>query len=109
MPYKKSSEISPETPKESFIWEAFTQGQHWALSKIFNDYYDALFLYGLRIIPIEQEVKDLLQDFFLKLWSKHHRLPKVHNVKGYLFKSFRFLLLDYLRLTGKQTTNNQKI
>ncbi len=107
MPYKKLSESATKTPKDSFIWEAFTKGQNWAFRQIFNDYYDALYYYGLRVISSEHEVKDLLQDFFLKLWSKRWKLRDVRNVKGYLFKSFRLLMIDYFRATGKRITNDQ--
>jgi RNA polymerase sigma factor (sigma-70 family) len=107
MPYKKLSANAAITTNDLFIWKAFTQGQKWALSKIFNDHYDPLYYYGLRIIPLEYVVKDLLQDLFLKLWSKRYKLTGVYNVKGYLFKSFRSLIIDYLRTSAKQSTDEQ--
>jgi RNA polymerase sigma factor (sigma-70 family) len=99
MNIKNDTKIKAKIINESFVWEAFRKGQNWAFSRIFNDYYDQLFYYGIRILNSENEIRDLLQDFFFKIWNKRWRLPSVRNIKAYLYKSFRYMIIDYLRTT----------
>ena len=80
------------------LWQNFLQGDKAALSEIFLQYHDDLFLYGLKLSGNENLVKDTLQDLFLKLWKNHENLKPVENLKPYLFKSLRNHIIDSLEL-----------
>lgn len=107
----KGSLEENKTPRKSvsLLWEAFRKGQNWAFRKLFNEYYDPLYNYGCSIIASDTDVKDLLQDFFTKLWTKRWKLPSVRNVKGYLFTSFRLLIIDYLRTNTRLANYNKSL
>ena len=106
MEYKKRKLSDQNNPvNEKLLWNSFRRGNHWAFSKIFYDYYDTLYYFGCNFNLNQDELKDLIQDLFLKLWNSKDRLSKTDCIKAYLLKSFRRLVIDYYR----NTRNEHKI
>jgi len=77
--------------EENNIWVEIKNGNKDYLSKIFLEYHDDLFLFAKRFENDEDEVKDLIQELFFKLWKNRKSLNLNNNIKGYLFKSIRNL------------------
>lgn len=83
---------------QNHIWIAFKSGDETAFSRIFFDHYSQLYHYGLKILPDEELVKDVIQDFFLYLLESRASLAnEVSNVKAYLLASFRRRLLREIK------------
>ncbi|RQP15710.1 MAG: RNA polymerase sigma-70 factor [Parapedobacter sp.] len=65
--------------------------------QIFQKYYHSLFLYGLKFIKNENDVHDILQEVFVKVWeNEKYKLEETH-LKFYLFNSVRNGCLNYIR------------
>ena len=79
-------------------WEQFTKGNKDALSKIFLDFHDDLFNYGMKLASNTNIVKDSIQDLFLKLWKNRNNLDSVKVIKPYLLKSLRHHIQDSVEL-----------
>lgn len=60
-----------------------------ALSRIYFDFYDQLFTYGLKHTSDRQAVEDSIQNVFLNLIKFRKNIGEVKNLTGYLLISFR--------------------
>ena len=80
------------------LWEAFRLGDAQALATLFEEHYDALYNYGLKLTGDGELVKDCIQNLFQKLWRRREGLRAVLVVKAYLFKALRRHLGDETKL-----------
>jgi len=80
------------------IWNRFLEGDKDALSRVFINYHDDLFNYGMKLASDTDIVKDAIQDLFLKLWKNRQNLHAVQILKPYLFKSLRRHIHDSIEL-----------
>lgn len=83
--------------EDSLIWKAFQLKHEGAFSYIYDQYFDVLFNYGCQFTKDRGLVEDILQDFFLDLRVKRHKLGEVENIRAYLLKSFRRRVFRHLR------------
>lgn len=82
------------------IWQAFKTGEKKALALIFQKNYASLHNYGVRICGDATLTEDCLQDFFIYLFEYRKNLSDVDNIRPYLFKSFRRVLLRQISKSG---------
>lgn len=73
---------------DSDLWQEFKNGEWQAFEQLLELYYRPLYQYG-RKFTTDDQVKDLIHDLFLHLWDRSSNLPKVNNLKAYLFTSLR--------------------
>jgi len=78
----------PTDPTPEILWQNFCAGDMPSFRKIYNRYYQPLFNYGLKYLE-KNEVEDCIQDLFLYILQHRESIAKVHNVNGYLFRSYR--------------------
>ncbi len=78
----------------SDLWSSFLDGNQEALGHIFQNYFQELYFYGLKIIPVPDIIKDVIQEMFIKYWDKRFRLNDVKNVKAYLLVTLRRELIE---------------
>jgi len=74
-------------------WTAFRQGDKVAFSVIYQNHLDALFNYGMKVIPDRNLVKDSLQDLFIDLWRNRLNLSETDQIRYYLYTAFRRKLI----------------
>ena len=74
---------------DSGIWDEFRSGNESAFIHIYQNYFDKLYNYGLRITKDEDLVKDSIQDLFIELRKKRSQLGKTDSIKFYLFKCIK--------------------
>jgi RNA polymerase sigma factor (sigma-70 family) len=78
----------------SELWASFLSGDERAYAGLFQMYYADLYRYGLHLVPGEEFVRDAIQDTFLYLYTRRHKLDReVGDVRAYLFVAFRRKLL----------------
>ena len=61
-------------------------------------FHKALYRVAYHATGNAMDAEDLLQDFYLKLWTKRDKLPPEAQNEGYLVKMMRNLYCDQLRL-----------
>jgi RNA polymerase sigma factor (sigma-70 family) len=83
--------------QEVVIWNRFREGDDQAFAELFETYSDILFRYGLKFIDNEEDVKDCIQELFIKLYDNRKSLLSVENVKLYLLKSLKNRIIDHIR------------
>jgi RNA polymerase sigma factor (sigma-70 family) len=85
-------------------WEQFTsQGSAGAYEKIYREISDALFSYGHCLTEDDDLVDDAVQEVFIDIWKRRHRLSKVEKVRPYLFQALRNKILTKLSRRNRHT------
>jgi len=75
-----------------------------ALDEIFNHYYPRLYNFSKRILKIEDDIDDVLQDVFLKIWLNRGRINNHETFNSFIFTITRNALLNLLRSKLKDRT-----
>lgn len=90
-------------------WDQFIRnGNMDALSKIYFNYYDLLFTYGLKHTSEKQVVEDAIQDVFMNLIKFRRSIGNVKNSAAYMISAFRRqLFLDLNK--QKKTILSEKL
>jgi RNA polymerase sigma factor (sigma-70 family) len=78
---------------EQRLWNDFITGNDKSFRALFDKYVDKLFVFGMNFSDDEEEVKDYVQDLFVKLYTDRNNLSRVTNVKAYLFNALKYNLL----------------
>jgi len=71
------------------------EGDEHAFQKIFEKYWGDLYIIAHRRVPLEEEIKDILQEVFISLWRNIHKISVEDNLGGYLYTSLRNRILNY--------------
>lgn len=69
------------------IIKAIGKGNTAAFQQVFNAYYESLCRYAFTILKDSDEVEDIVQSLFLKIWEKRERLDIKNTIRSYLFKA----------------------
>lgn len=83
------------------IWNNFIDGDENAFSELYNKYYDIMFCYGVKFISDKEQVKDSIQDVFVKIFNHRTNLASNINPHFYLLRSLKNTLLDSLPQKSK--------
>lgn len=72
------------------------EGDKLAYAEIYNRYKNLLQCHIYKKLGNFEEVKDVLQDLFIKLWDNRANLPLTENLPGYLFSAARNRVFNHL-------------
>lgn len=93
IPRKRFAELRPPKAYQSLedvqLWNAFRAGDEQAFILIYEDNFDRLYAYGLRIVGDECLVEDAIQEVFIDLKNNRSRINETDSVKFYLFKCLK--------------------
>lgn len=93
-------EIEPQKTKEQEEWLRLKEGDREAFAAIFHQYYKDLVLYAGTFISHQAEAEDVVQDFFVKLWTEREHISAVKSVKPFLLTAVKHACLNALRGNG---------
>src|SRR5690554_63842 len=93
---EKRNNTNTET-KDRADWISLIKGDILCFENLFKRHYSSLHQYGYKLTGDASVVDDCLQEMFLYIFEKRHKLGEVKYVRAYLFKSFRRLLLRTMR------------
>lgn len=71
-------------------------GDEHAYTEIYNRYKRVLQNHAYKKLGDFEEVKDILQDFFVNLWTKREEIPLTTNLSGYLYTAIRNRIFNIL-------------
>ena len=72
-------------------------GDERALEIVFRAHYPGMASFVQRFVRSPDLAEELVQDVFLKLWSKREQLAEIETFRTYLFRAARNTALNYLR------------
>lgn len=87
----------PENVHDQILVEGLKEGNERIFDYLFQYYYSGLVVYASQIVHDQQISEDLVQDFFVKLWTSREYLTINKSIKSYFFTSIKNLCFDYLR------------
>lgn len=76
------------------LWKMVRQGDKVAFEELYHRYYSLLFNYALRLKFDSEEIKDCLQEVFVRIYMKRSELPEISSVKSYLYRCLINALLN---------------
>lgn len=78
------------------------KGDELSFSIIYNKHVDDLFSYGVNLGFQKEMCKDAIQDTFYKLYISKGNLCHIKNITAYIFKSFKYRLIDLSRKNTRE-------
>lgn len=84
-------------------------GDEQAFSTIFFKYKDLIYSTGLRLTGSVTEAEEIVQDVFVKLWTKRLSMPDISNLDGYIFMMARNYTYNSLQRTVKAIATGETI
>jgi RNA polymerase sigma factor (sigma-70 family) len=89
--------------QDSSLWIPFKRGDDGAFSRLYENYVDLLYNYGIKFIKDKEIVKDCIHDLFIKLYQDRDKLPDTDDPSLFLFISLKNRIIDKLREKTKYT------
>lgn len=74
------------------------KGNEKAFSTLYDHYWEALFLYVVRILGEKDDAMDVVQDTLITLWKQRDHMHEVKSLKAYLYSIARYKALRHIRL-----------
>jgi RNA polymerase sigma-70 factor (ECF subfamily) len=95
-------ETAPLPAGDRQAWDAelvrrIRAGDERALETVFKAHYAGMASFVQRFVRSPDLAEELVQDVFLKLWSKREQLAEIETFRTYLFRAARNTALNYLR------------
>ncbi len=91
------------------LWEDFKKGEKYALSHIYYQYANLLYLYGKKFTSDEELIKDTIQDLFFDLIRMRTSLGQTDHIYFYLVKAIRRRLLLTLNGSKRVTVSDMEL
>ncbi|WP_316814338.1 RNA polymerase sigma-70 factor [Pedobacter heparinus] len=72
-------------------------GDHMAFTEIYNRYSSILYLHARHMLRQDDRAKDVVQELFTAIWSKHDQIEFGAHPSAYLYKAVRNIILNVVR------------
>ncbi|MBJ6368592.1 RNA polymerase sigma factor [Snuella sedimenti] len=90
------------------VWHRLKEGDEYAFALIYKSNFHFLYSYGLKLVYDKALVRDSIQDLFVHIWDRKHKLGEVANIRMYLCKALRRRVLNE-RKKGLKLVNTSSI
>lgn len=71
-------------------------GNEIAFKRIFDVYYRPLTLFAVKYVGNIEESKEIVQEFFIRLWARRDKIVFGYSLKAYLYQSIRNACLNQI-------------
>jgi RNA polymerase sigma factor (sigma-70 family) len=76
-------------------WLSFRNGNTEAFAALYKWFYPRMYAYGLKLISDNEQVQDIIQDLFMKLYTKPSLVGDAETLSSFLFAWFRNACINY--------------
>lgn len=83
--------------EEEKLVKRMIDGDKTAFELLFKYYYPGLVVFAANIVVNKAEAEEIVQDFFVRLWSNRQNIKTYGNVKGYFFTSIKNRSINFLK------------
>jgi RNA polymerase sigma factor (sigma-70 family) len=70
-------------------WQSFREGSTDAFASIYKQFYPKLYAYGMKFTADHEQIRDIIQDLFVKLYVKPSLVSNADTLPAFLFASLR--------------------
>lgn len=81
--------MEKELNKDYYLWKSFIDGNDDSFYRLYDQYADVLYHYGLHLSRDKEFIKDCIHDLFLDLYKYRNKLSNTDNIRFYLVRSLR--------------------
>lgn len=78
--------------KDFYLWKSFKEGKDDAFYRLYDQYADALYNFGMHFSKDKGFIQDCIHDLFLDLYKYRDRLSDADNIRFYLLRSLRRII-----------------
>ena len=82
------------------LFNLFKNGDEIAFTRIFNTYWEELFISAYHILKDEDSCKDIVQEIFITLWDRREEI-EIQNLKAYLLQAVKYRVFKKIRENEK--------
>jgi len=83
--------------EEETLIQRFISGDQTAYELLFRFYYPGLVTFVTQIISDRDEAEEIVQDFFVNVWTGRNSIQKSTSLKSYFFVSVKNRAFNYLK------------
>lgn len=80
-----------------------------ALDELYNYYYPRLYAFAKRFLKVEDDINDILQDVFIKLWENRKNIKNVETFNAWIFTITKNTVVSYFREKIKLTEFESRV
>jgi len=77
--------------------KSLRKGDVFAYNELFHKYSQKVFNFSIKHLENEEDVKDLVQEIFMKIWDKRNEINEKKSFNGFLFTITLNSIRDYFR------------
>lgn len=88
-PAERDKSRSDEKIPDASLWDQFRNGSDAAFIEIYEQYFDRLYAYGMRLTGEESLTKDGIQELFFDLKNLRKKLGPTDHIRFYLLKCLK--------------------
>jgi RNA polymerase sigma factor (sigma-70 family) len=81
--------MKKELNKDYYLWKSFKEGSEDSFYKLYDEYSDVLYRFGMHFSKDKEFIKDCIHDLFLDLYKYRDKLSLTYNIQFYLARSLR--------------------
>lgn len=85
------------------LWISFIDGDGDAFSEIYRGSYKSLYSYGLSFKVTDDQVRDIIQDLFVKLYTRPGLVKDASTLRPFLFTSMRNACINLIKAGQKHS------
>ncbi|MCT4613573.1 MAG: RNA polymerase sigma-70 factor [Marinifilaceae bacterium] len=90
-------------------FKKFKKGDRIIFKKVFDSFYNGLFLFANKYVNNHQESEDILQEVFSMLWNKKDEIKNADSLKAFLYVSVRNSALNIIRRKKLVDNSNSQL
>lgn len=81
---------------DKILLQKLYSGNEEAFNKLYNTYWENLFIYVARIVESEEDAEDIVQETFVTLWKIRSKVLDIQSIKAYLIVMARNQALKHM-------------
>ena len=97
--------VSPQ--KDSELWTSFINGDKDSFSLFYKQNYTKLYAYGIGLGMGDETIRDIIQELFVKLYTRPHLIKEVATIQPFLFASVRNAFINHEKFNSRHFAYHQ--
>lgn len=95
--------------EERRVLKLLAQGNAFAFTLLFDHYRNRVYAVALKFLKSPEFAEEIVQEVFLKVWTKRQDLINVLNFEAYLFTIARNIVFDFLKDLAKEAVKKKDL
>ncbi len=98
-----------ESADDRALLKGLKDSEREALAAIYERHYAMLYTFALKFIKSREDVEDVLQSVFVKLWDSRAAIFITASIRSYLFAMVKNSVMNYIRDSNNAVRHNYRI